>query len=60
VPPAAQKVADLLVATGIDGILNFAPAIITVPKHVELDAVDLAIELEQLSFAILNKLSRGE
>ena len=58
--PAAQKVADELVAAGVDGILNFAPVTITVPKHVQLEAVDLAIELEQLSFAVVSKFSRGE
>jgi redox-sensing transcriptional repressor len=58
--PSAQKVADVLVAAGVDGILNFAPMTITVPKHVQLEAVDLAIELEQLSFAVINKLPRGE
>lgn len=58
--PAAQKVADSLVAAGIDGILNFAPVTIAVPKQIQLEAVDLAIELEQLSFAVVNKLTRGE
>lgn len=58
--PAAQKVADVLVSAGVDGILNFAPVTITVPKQVQLEAVDLAIELEQLSFAVINKLPRGE
>ena len=58
--PAAQRVADALVAAGVDGILNFAPVTITVPKHVQLEAVDLAIELEQLSFAVMNKLPERE
>jgi redox-sensing transcriptional repressor len=58
--PAAQKVAEALVAAGVEGILNFAPVTITVPKHVQLEAVDLAIELEQLSFAVMNKLPRSE
>ena len=58
--PAAQKVADAVVKAGVDGVLNFAPVTITVPKHVQLEAVDLAIELEQLSFAVVNKLSRAE
>lgn len=58
--PAAQRVADALVAAGVEGILNFAPVTITVPKHVQLEAVDLAIELEQLSFAVMNKLPARE
>ena len=56
--PAAQKVADALVAGGIEGILNFAPVTIAVPKHINLEGVDLAIELEQLSFAVVNKQGR--
>lgn len=47
---AAQDVADQLVDAGVSGLLNFAPATITVPAHVALNAVDLAVQLEQLSF----------
>ena len=47
---AAQDVADRLVAAGITSILNFAPAVITVPEGVSLRKVDLAIELQILSF----------
>lgn len=47
---AAQEVADRLVAAGITSILNFAPAVITVPKGASLRKVDLAVELQILSF----------
>ncbi len=47
---AAQSVADHLVAAGVTSILNFAPAIITVPRGVSLRKVDLSIELQILSF----------
>jgi redox-sensing transcriptional repressor len=47
---AAQQVADQLIAAGIRGILNFAPVNITVPANIALNAVDLAVQLEQLSF----------
>ena len=57
--PSAQKVADALVAAGIEGILNFAPVTIAVPKQINLEGVDLAIELEQLSFAVINKGRTG-
>ena len=57
--PSAQKVADALVAAGIDGILNFAPVTLNLPKHVQTVGVDLAIELEQLSFAVVNKLLKN-
>ena len=47
---AAQDVADKLVAAGVGSILNFAPAVITVPDGVSLRKVDLALELQILSF----------
>jgi len=52
---AAQGVADRLVEAGIQGILNFAPVTITVPPQVSLVGVDLAMELEQLSFSVLHR-----
>ncbi len=51
----AQNVATALVKAGIDGILNFAPVTISLPPHVNRVEVDLAIELEQLSFAVVNQ-----
>ena len=51
-PRAAQEVADLLVAVGVGGILNFAPRKLFVPAHVALRTVDMAMELESLSFAL--------
>lgn len=47
---AAQDVADRLVAAGVTSILNFAPTMITVPADVSLRKVDLAVELQILSF----------
>jgi len=47
---AAQDVADRLVAAGVRSILNFAPAVITVPPGVFLRKVDLSIELQILAF----------
>jgi redox-sensing transcriptional repressor len=47
---AAQRVADELVAAGVRGILNFAPVSVTVPAEVSVQGVDLAVQLEQLSF----------
>ncbi len=55
---AAQAVADSLVAAGVEGIVNFAPVTINLPERVSHVGVDLAIELEQLSFAVVNR--RGE
>jgi redox-sensing transcriptional repressor len=38
------------VDAGVTSILNFAPAVITVPDGVSLRKVDLAVELQILSF----------
>jgi redox-sensing transcriptional repressor len=46
----AQEVADLLVAAGISSVLNFAPSVISVPETASLRKVDLAVELQILSF----------
>jgi redox-sensing transcriptional repressor len=48
--PVAQQVADRLVDAGVVSILNFAPAVLSVPDHVSLRKVDLSIELQILSF----------
>ncbi|MEC8592125.1 MAG: redox-sensing transcriptional repressor Rex [Planctomycetota bacterium] len=54
VPAAvAQRVAEALVDSGITGILNFAPVTLSLPKHVRVIGVDLAIEFEQLAFAVV-------
>lgn len=51
VPAAvAQEVANQLVAAGIGGILNFAPIVLHVPEEVMVNNVNLAIELENLSY----------
>jgi redox-sensing transcriptional repressor len=52
---AAQTVADKLVAAGVEGIVNFAPVTISLPPTVSHVGVDLAMELEQLSFAVMNR-----
>ncbi|MCE9604753.1 MAG: redox-sensing transcriptional repressor Rex [Planctomycetia bacterium] len=54
---SAQAVADRLTAVGVDGILNFAPVTITLPDGVSQVGVDLAIELEQLTFSVVNRTS---
>ena len=51
----AQPVVDLLVKAGVRGILNFAPAPLTVPSHVALKHVNMALELEGLSYALTNR-----
>jgi redox-sensing transcriptional repressor len=56
--PAAQAVADQVIQAGIEGVLNFAPVTISLPKEISSVGVDLAIELEQLSFAVVSKLPK--
>ena len=48
----AQEVTNQLVAIGITGILNFAPIVLQVPEDVIVNNVNLAIELENLSYFI--------
>jgi redox-sensing transcriptional repressor len=54
-PPAAQSVCDRLVAGGVQCILNFAPVVLQVPEHVEVRKVDLAVELQVLSFYVARR-----
>lgn len=48
----AQDIVNLLVKYGIKAILNFAPRAINVPDDVELRNVDLAVNLEVLTFKL--------
>jgi redox-sensing transcriptional repressor len=52
---AAQPVTDRLVALGIKSILNFAPVQLVVPDDVVVKTVNLALELETLSYALANR-----
>jgi len=49
---AAQRVAELMVASGITGILNFAPVPLSVPPSVHVVAVDLSVQLENLAYKV--------
>jgi redox-sensing transcriptional repressor len=49
---AAQAAADLLVAAGIRGILNFAPTVIDVPEEVRVESVDFLAGLTRLTFRV--------
>ena len=51
----AQAVVDQLVAAGIKAIMSFAPAQLHVPPDVSLKTVNMAMELEGLSFALANR-----
>jgi redox-sensing transcriptional repressor len=51
----AQNVVDMLVRAGIRAVLNFAPIQLHVPPEVTLKNVNMAMELEGLSFALTNR-----
>lgn len=46
----AQEVVDRLVEAGVTSLLNFAPALLKVGANVSLQKVDLAVELQILSY----------
>lgn len=56
----AQEAADALVAAGVRGILNFAPAVINVPAEVHVEPVDFLAGLKRLSFYIQNPQLKEE
>ena len=49
---AAQDVADVLVKTGVKGILNFSPRRIIVPKKIKVITIDIAMDLARLPYYI--------
>jgi len=51
----AQVVVDRLVSAGMRALLNFAPIQLHVPADVTLKNVNMAMELEGLSFALTNR-----
>jgi redox-sensing transcriptional repressor len=58
----AQGVVDRVVSAGVKAILNFAPVKLRVPAHVALKNVNMAVELEGLSYALANSggVDRGQ
>lgn len=51
---SAQSVVDRIVDSGVNAILNFAPTKLRVPAGVALKNVNMAVELESLSYALAN------
>ena len=51
----AQRVLDRVVKAGIKAILNFAPTQLQAPADVTVKTVNMAMELEGLSFALTNR-----
>jgi redox-sensing transcriptional repressor len=56
---AAQAVVDRVIAAGVRAILNFAPVKLNVPAGVALKNVNMAVELEALSYALANSGRRS-
>lgn len=52
---SAQSVAERVVGQGVKAILNFAPVQLNVPDDVVVKTVNLALELETLSYALTNR-----
>jgi redox-sensing transcriptional repressor len=48
----AQNATNTLVSAGIQAILNFSTVVLEVPENVVVNNVDLAVELENLSYFI--------
>ncbi len=55
---AAQPLADRLVKLGVTAILNFAPVQLVAPDDVVIKTVNLALELETLSYALHHRGTR--
>ena len=51
----AQEVLDRVVRAGVKAVLNFAPAQLHAPADVTVKSVNMAMELEGLSFALTNR-----
>lgn len=51
----AQDVLDRVVRTGVKAVLNFAPVQLHAPSDVTVKTVNMAMELEGLSFALTNR-----
>ena len=49
---SAQQVANVMVESGVQAILNFSPTVLQVPNEVVVNHVDLAVELESLSYFV--------
>ena len=58
--PSAQAVADAMVRAGVRSILNFAPAALVVPEGVSVRKVDLAVELQILTYYEQRKAALAE
>jgi len=56
---AAQTVADLLVQSGVTGLLNFAPARLQLPANVYLEEIDFGMSLEKVAYYTRGRVAKG-
>ena len=56
---AAQATLDRIAAAGIKAVLNFAPVQLQAPADITVRSVNMAMELEGLSFALTNRDAHG-
>ena len=52
---SAQEIVDKLVNAKVKAILNFSPVVLNVPPEIELRNVDLAVNLEVLTFNVCSQ-----
>ena len=51
----AQRILDRVVKSGVKAVLNFAPTQLQAPPDVTVRNVNMAMELESLSYALTNR-----
>lgn len=56
----AQRVADEMIRSGIEAILNFAPTIIKAPAHIRIHATDFTTDLLSLAYYLENRKDGNE
>ncbi|KIL52228.1 redox-sensing transcriptional repressor Rex [Jeotgalibacillus alimentarius] len=56
----AQNITDRLIDLKVKGILNFTPARLSVPEHMRIHHIDLAVELQSLIYFLKNYGSDDE
>jgi redox-sensing transcriptional repressor len=49
-PSAAQQVAEMLIESGVEAILNYAPINISVPENVQVQSIDPAAHLQHMTY----------
>ena len=56
-PSSAQSSADLFVEAGVNAIMNFSPAQISVPDHCVIEHIDFTIKLDILTYKLKDEVN---